>query len=409
MKKIAILIDLEFKKKSGGHVKFWDRISKASKLKNKKIKLYIFFLGKKTKEIKINNNIRYHIKKPIISSGILKIIGIDADITDICPFNLKLFFYLRNFDLIHTTDQLFCMSKTGMLASKIWRVPLTTSYHTDSPSYSKFYVEKIIKKFPKFFSKLLISKIKVGDWIEKNQRKRISNYFSYCSYAMINDNFNEDEINKLNLKKCNLKKISRGIDKNIFKKKYVNKKLFLNKYNIPYNNKILFFCGRVHELKGSIFLSKIHRELVNKGYNITTVFAGENLDGKKCKAIGGDKIVILDYIDQTEVASFFNICELFVFPSEFETGPQVVLEAKACNSVCIVNRNGGGKKIMKSGYDGIVIENNDLAKWVCKIRELLDDDNKINNIKKNILKSFKPISWNEVFKIYFLNNWNNII
>ena len=45
MKKIAILIDLELNQKSGGHVKFWERISNA--LKNKKLNLvWIFFLGK---------------------------------------------------------------------------------------------------------------------------------------------------------------------------------------------------------------------------------------------------------------------------------------------------------------------------------------------------------------------------
>ena len=36
-----------------------------------------------------------------------------------------------------------------------------------------------------------------------------------------------------------------------------------------------------------------------------------------------------------------NICDLFVFPSLYETGPQVVIEAKLCEAVCVVSPNGG--------------------------------------------------------------------
>ena len=37
-----------------------------------------------------------------------------------------------------------------------------------------------------------------------------------------------------------------------------------------------------------------------------------------------------------------NICDLFIFPSLYETGPQVVLEAKQCQAVCLVSPGGGG-------------------------------------------------------------------
>ena len=49
----------------------------------------------------------------------LKFIGIDADITDLSPINLRLFFSLKKFNIIHTTDQFFSMSRTAKLVSKI--------------------------------------------------------------------------------------------------------------------------------------------------------------------------------------------------------------------------------------------------------------------------------------------------
>ena len=46
MKKIAILIDLELTKTSGGHVKFWERICNAIKNEKSDFNLELFFLGK---------------------------------------------------------------------------------------------------------------------------------------------------------------------------------------------------------------------------------------------------------------------------------------------------------------------------------------------------------------------------
>ena len=58
-------------------------------------------------------------------------------------------------------------------------------------------------------------------------------------------------------------------------------------------------------------------------------------------------LLILDYVNQSEISKFYNICDLFVFPSIYETGPQVILEARACGAVCIVSKEGGGKRIKK--------------------------------------------------------------
>jgi len=50
MKQIAILIDLELSNKSGGHVKFWEKICESLLEDNLEIKLDIFFLGKVKKK-----------------------------------------------------------------------------------------------------------------------------------------------------------------------------------------------------------------------------------------------------------------------------------------------------------------------------------------------------------------------
>tara|TARA_X000000950_G_scaffold215305_1_gene259153 strand:+ start:1509 stop:1667 length:159 start_codon:yes stop_codon:yes gene_type:complete len=48
-KKIAILIDLERNEKSGGHVKFWEKISQSLEKKKLNLDLVFFFWEKKRK------------------------------------------------------------------------------------------------------------------------------------------------------------------------------------------------------------------------------------------------------------------------------------------------------------------------------------------------------------------------
>ena len=48
-----------------------------------------------------------------------------------------------------------------------------------------------------------------------------------------------------------------------------------------------------------------------------------------------------------------NICDLFVFPSLYETGPQVVMEAKSCGALCVVSPKGGGRRISHNFWSNV--------------------------------------------------------
>ena len=407
MKRIAILIDLELSNKSGGHVKFWEKICESLLDDNLEIKLDIFFLGKVKKKRKFNNFINFKIKKPILSSKILRIVGIDADYTDLFPFNIFLFFELKKYDLIHTTDQLFSMSKTAKLASFFWKIPLTTSYHTDTSSYTKYYILKIFSYLPSPLSSFFIKKIKLHQKISENQKTKIQKYFNFCNKVMINFKSLSEDFSKIKRNK-KIVNLERGINKEVFKKIKINKINFYKKFNIPLENKILFFCGRVHELKGANFLAKIHKDLIEKGLSVTTILTGEDIHGDECKKIGGQNLIITNYLNQNEVANLMNICDLFVFPSLYETGPQVVMEAKSCGALCVVSPKGGGRKISHN-FDGIIINKYLVNEWVKVIYSLLKEKKKISKIKNNLQKYNTSPSWRDIFFNVFYKNWKEVL
>lgn len=408
MKKVAILVDLELNNYAGGHVKFWERISYAIKDLNKEFRLTIFFLGKKFEKKKISKNIIYVTLKPFLSSKILRPLGVDADSTDLFPVNFKLFFILRNFDIIHSTDQLFSMARTAKYASRFWKIPLTTSLHTDTPSYSGYYIKKIFKKFPKFLGIIFINKLKLDILITKKQRINIQKYIVHCKKAMINDELSFDQFNFPKDLKKKITRLSRGVDKNVFKKININEIKLRKEYGISKDQKVIFFCGRIHELKGVILLSKIHK-ILKKKIDVVSLLAGQNIHGKECLKLGGNKIKLIGYKSQRELSLLYNFCDLFVFPSKFEIGPQVVLEAKSCGTICVVSPDGGGKRIHKNGVDGLIIQKYDADEWGNQILKLLKDKKKISFMRNKILSEFQPKSWKNVYDEFFYKNWNEIL
>ena len=408
-KKIAILIDLERNEKSGGHVKFWEKISQSLVKKKLNFDLVFFFLGKEKKIIKVSENINFHIYKPVFPSANLRFLGIDADSTDLSPINLRLLFQLRNYNLIHSTDQLHCMAKTAKLASQIWSIPLTTSYHTDTPSYTEYYILEILRKLPNFLDKLFIKKLKIHKKISNSQKEKINKYIESCKFAFVNDDFSNKQMSFFKKNKIKVDKITRGIDKNIFFKKKISKNYFFKKYKINPNNKLIFFCGRIHRLKGAILLSKINKILLEEGCNVTTVMAGENIHGNDCLRVCQKNLLILDYINQDEISKFYNICDLFVFPSIYETGPQVILEARACGAVCIVSKDGGGRRIKKSGEDGVILNNQSPENWSGEIIKLLRNKKKIKLMREKVQLSNNYPSWEDIFYDVFFKKWKSII
>ena len=409
--KIAILVDLKLCKESGGHVKYWERICESIKNEDfiRNLDLSIFFLGDKSETKFISKNINYKICRPIFSSGLLKFIGIDADQTDLFPFNPFLFFKLKKFDLIHTTDQFFSMSKTAKIASKIWSIPITTSIHTDTPPYTRYYVEKVLRNF---FCKLkiddfLINKLRLPNYFENRMFQKIYKYIKVVDHAMVADKIYSPKTLISISKNVSITRLNRGINSKIFFFKKEDKRVLKKKYNIPNKDKIIFFSGRIHELKGAVFLTKIHKELNAKGLSVTTLMAGEKIHEKKCLNITSEKINLLGYLPTTEIVKLYRICDLFIFPSNFEIGPNVVLEAKACRAVCVVSPNGGGKRIEKSGLDGIIINKLELNRWVNTVSDLLQNDLKRKKIRDFLIKQ-QPMSWKKIFKDDLLVHWERL-
>ncbi|MFM7546376.1 MAG: glycosyltransferase family 4 protein, partial [Synechococcales cyanobacterium] len=75
-------------------------------------------------------------------------------------------------------------------------------------------------------------------------------------------------------------------------------------------------------------------------------------------------VTLTGQIPQSELPWLYASSDLFVFPSESEVSPNVVIEAKASGlPVFISSRDGGAQFIQFSGLDGVLVDDPDPMAW----------------------------------------------
>lgn len=105
------------------------------------------------------------------------------------------------------------------------------------------------------------------------------------------------------------------------------------KYHIPNNKPVYLFVGRLMWYKGIKIIIDALREVKNHGQDFYMVFVGDGMDGQeirdyvKEKELENDCIFTGSISDRETLKAIFSSCDLFLFPSTFDTNGIVVREA----------------------------------------------------------------------------------
>jgi glycosyltransferase involved in cell wall biosynthesis len=76
---------------------------------------------------------------------------------------------------------------------------------------------------------------------------------------------------------------------------------------------------------------------------------------------------------KTDVPRFMRACDIFVFPSRYEAGTLVLLEAAACGLPIITARTAGGCEVLDSVAADILENPSDVVRLAAALRRLVDD------------------------------------
>lgn len=109
-----------------------------------------------------------------------------------------------------------------------------------------------------------------------------------------------------------------------------------------------------------------------------------------------DGVIFLGDISTDKLSNYFNQCDIFCMPSRFEAYGLVFIEALVYGLPCIGRNEFEMKEFIKDGYNGYLINNDDVEILAKKMYDLLNNKEIRKNVIKNRENYIKQYSWDTV-------------
>ena len=210
-----------------------------------------------------------------------------------------------------------------------------------------------------------------------------------------------------------LKKVNKVIVLTEFSKKkfleinFPENKIAVKPNSIPINFKFnteikksgFLYASRLSEEKGILDLIIAHKK-----FNFDLTVCG---DGPlKKELITNKKIKYLGFLKKNNLIKIMEKSKFLIFPSKcYEGFPIVFLYAFSLETIVIAPKLGSISSIIKHKKNGILFKPNDIDDLINKIKWVLSNKNKCEEIKKNAKKEFEEkysdqINYKMLIKIY---------
>lgn len=188
-----------------------------------------------------------------------------------------------------------------------------------------------------------------------------------------------------------------GIDINIFKPKKVES-LFKE------NDFVLGSIKPIESLYNTDILIKSFSKLLPKYDNLKLVIIGEGTERqaleKLCKDLNiSENVVFTGRIPFKEISNYYNMIDILVNISEYESFGVSVVEAMACGTPVVVTNVGGLKEVVKDDSVGLKVNVGDVDDTVKAIERLMTDKTLYNEIAINARKHvIEKYNWEDNLK-----------
>ncbi|WP_448526996.1 glycosyltransferase [Parathermosynechococcus lividus] len=411
---VAVFICLEWQPNAGGHVKCWERFAEAATQYPERVDLTIYFLGATAQTIDLAANVRYRLLRPQFSTQRLEILRQGAGLTDVAPFHWELWWHLAEHDVFHLTDT-FSFAQTVRRFCQQQRRPLLSSIHTDLPLLTRTYSREIILRMSgrswgsKLWQWLWLEQLKVDQWFSRRAERKLAGFMRASDRILVSRQQDYEWLMSF-LPKERLYWFRRGIDRDRFHPCWRQPQWLREEYHLP-DVPILLFVGRVDASKNVLLMAAAAMELARQGYDFHVLVVGEGAQDEEVKACLGNRVTLTGKVPQEKLGAIYASSDVFVFPSESETGPNVVVEARAAGLPVVISGFDGGRKYVDaSGVDGVVVFSRDPQVWAAAIAPLLTDPSyreRMGTAAHAITQRTCP-SWQEAFEADILSRWEAI-
>jgi glycosyltransferase involved in cell wall biosynthesis len=265
----------------------------------------------------------------------------------------------QQYDVIHVSTP-GAVGMVGLLASKMLRVPMLTTYHTDFPAY----VEQL-----------------TGDY----RMTAVTEAFMKWFYGRAHAVFSRSGAYQFNLRELGvaderLRTISAGINTDKFNPRHRDESVWTT-YGVTKPHK-LFYAGRISVEKNLPLMVESFKLLCTRRDDVALVIAGEGpYETKMRDELKGLPAHFTGPLNDKGLQPLYATADLFVFPSRTDTLGQVVMESQASGLPCLVSPEGGPREVISPDESGLVLSATEAHVWTDAIDKLLSDPQRLESMR----------------------------
>ena len=277
-------------------------------------------------------------------------------------------------DIIHVHSPMI-MGRVGLRYAHRYNIPLVFTYHTRYDQYVHY--------------------VPVAQELAKEMTVKYSTSFcNHCDHIItpseeIRAIIRENEVRKP------VTVIPTGIPLQMFADG--DPQWLRRHFDIPMDNKILLFVGRLTKEKNLEFLIRTFQMVKEKMPQTTLVLTAQGPLEEELKAmcchLGFDSqdVVFTGAVPYDQLVNVYHSADLFVFSSLTETQGLVLTEAMACGLPVVAVRASGVRDMVDDGVDGILtnLDKNEMAGAIVRV---LSNDVLYQQLHNNALLKAESLS-----------------
>ncbi len=339
--RVAALVDLPRSPEAGGHVKCWERLADAAADAQLPLDLTVYFSGRNRTEV-LGPGARLAHLPPLFSTAQLKFLPYVPDHTDLAPYHPRLARELGSYDVIHTTDAFFAFAKTAEGVSRRRGIPLTTSFHTDTPSYTRIFTRQTIEA--RFGASWPARKL-IDDWQlpERQGRRmdqRLVQHLRRCAFVAAT-RAEDHALAESMLGRSRVGHLRLGIDKRLFGPHRADRARVEAELALPKDRILVLFVGRLDVGKNIHTLVDAIATLRAEGVPLHLITAGVGPAEADIRRKLGPAATIAGYVQPCELARLYASVDMVALSSEVEIRSMVGVEAMASGCPVLVSKKSG--------------------------------------------------------------------
>jgi len=271
------------------------------------------------------------------------------------------------FDAIHVSTP-GPMGLLGWLVSKMLRVPMLMTHHTDFPAY--------LDRF-------------TGDHrVTNGTTAYLKWFYSQASCVFSRSSAYRFKLMDLGLPESRIRVLEPGINLDRFSP-------------VPSPAKAkrqLLYVGRVSVEKNLPLLCEIFKDLCSRRDDIELVVVGDGPYRTTMEqTLSKLPVRFVGYKKDDALPAIYSNADLLLFPSTTDTLGQTVMEAQACGLPAIVSNSGGPKELIVDDRTGVIVESQNLRDWTATIESLLNTPERLRLMSVQAIEHAKRFSLERTF------------